>query len=120
MLTCINCLHAFRTENKLKSQESMYQNHDCCFIKMSEKCNKILKYDQDKQSMKIQFSFYIVTETLIRFSIRISIRFKAIALLSLVDNPADEPCKDKCKARMSCIELVNCQRWFIDIQMFRL
>ena len=76
----INCLHAFRTENKLKSQESMCQNHDCCFIKMSEKCNKILKYDQDKQSMKIQFSFYIVTETLIRFSIRISIRFKAIAL----------------------------------------
>ena len=120
MLTCINCLHAFKTENKLKSQESMCKNHDCCFIKMSEKCNKILKYDQDKQSMKIQFSFYIVTETLIRFSIRISIRFKAIALWSLVDNPADEPCKGKCKARMSCIELVNCQRWFIDIQMFRL
>ena len=27
---CLNCLHSFRTENKLKSREKVYKNKDLC------------------------------------------------------------------------------------------
>ena len=31
---CLNCLHSFRTENKLKSHEKVCQNKDFCGIVM--------------------------------------------------------------------------------------
>ena len=33
---CINCLHPFRTENKLKTHENVCKNLDYCYIKMTE------------------------------------------------------------------------------------
>ena len=37
---CLNCLHSFRTENKLKSREKVCKNKDFCGIVMpSEKDN---------------------------------------------------------------------------------
>ena len=29
---CINCLHSFRTKNKLKSHKNVCKNHDYCYI----------------------------------------------------------------------------------------
>ena len=40
---CLNCLHCFRTENKLKSHEKVYKNKDFCGIAMPTEKNKILE-----------------------------------------------------------------------------
>ena len=38
---CLNCLHSFRTENKLKSHEKVCKNKDFCGIVLpTEKDNK--------------------------------------------------------------------------------
>ena len=38
---CLNCLHSFRTENKIKEHENVCENHDYCCIEMSKEDNKI-------------------------------------------------------------------------------
>ena len=40
---CLNCLHSFRTENKLKKHINVCENHDYCHIEMPREDNKILK-----------------------------------------------------------------------------
>ena len=35
---CLNCLHSFSTENKIKEHENVCKNHDYCYIEM---CRKI-------------------------------------------------------------------------------
>ena len=43
---CLNCLHFFRIENKLKSHEKVCKNKDFCgIVTLSEKDN-ILKFNQ--------------------------------------------------------------------------
>ena len=49
---CMNCLHSFRTEGKLKSRQQVCKNHDFCNIKMPVARNKILKFSQNHKSMK--------------------------------------------------------------------
>ena len=61
---CMNCLHMFRTENKLKSHENVCRNHNYCNIKMLEAFNKMLKFNQEHKSMKIPFVIYAATESL--------------------------------------------------------
>ena len=39
---CMNCLHPFRTKNKLKLHENVCKNHDYCYIKLPKKDNNIL------------------------------------------------------------------------------
>ena len=48
---CVNCLHSFRIENKLKSHENICKNHGYCYIKMSEKDKNILKYNHVENSI---------------------------------------------------------------------
>ena len=38
---CVNCLHSFRTENKVKAYENICKNHDNCYIGMPEKGKNI-------------------------------------------------------------------------------
>ena len=38
---CLNCLHLFRTKNKLKEQENVCKNHDYCYIGMSKAENML-------------------------------------------------------------------------------
>ena len=38
---CLNCLHSFRRENKLKTAENVCKNHDYCYIEMPKKVVKI-------------------------------------------------------------------------------
>ena len=44
---CLNCLHSFRTENKLKEHENVCKNHDYCYIDFYV-----------EKSMKIPFIIY--------------------------------------------------------------
>ena len=39
---CLDCLHSFRTENKLKSHEKVCKNKDFCRIVMSLEKNMLL------------------------------------------------------------------------------
>ena len=47
---CLNCLHSFRTENKLKEHENVCKNHDYCYIELP---GKSLKYNHGEKSIKI-------------------------------------------------------------------
>ena len=58
---CINCLHSFKTEGKLKSHE---RNLYYCHVKIPEAHNKKLNYNQDQKSIKIPFIVYADTESL--------------------------------------------------------
>ena len=40
---CLNCFYSYRTENKLKKHEKVYNDHDYCYVEMADEDNKILK-----------------------------------------------------------------------------
>ena len=61
---CLNCLHSFRTENKLKKHEKVCKNHDYCYKEILKEDNKILKYNHREKSMKILFIINDDTECL--------------------------------------------------------
>ena len=60
----LNCLHSFRTENKLKEHENVCNNHDYCYIEMP-KDDSILKYNHGDKSIKILFIIYADMESLL-------------------------------------------------------
>ena len=37
---CLGCLHSFRTDNALKKNERLCNNHDCCHVEIPNKDNK--------------------------------------------------------------------------------
>ena len=39
---CIDCLHLFRTESKLKSHKNVSSSHNYCSVKMIKTRNKVL------------------------------------------------------------------------------
>ena len=45
---CLNCLHSYRTKEKLKKHEKVCDNHDCCYLKIPNEFEKVLKYNQEK------------------------------------------------------------------------
>ena len=49
-----NCLHSFRTENKLKTHMNVRKNHDYCYKQMPKE-EKILKHNHVEKSTKFQF-----------------------------------------------------------------
>ena len=49
---CLNCFQSYATERELKKQKKVSQNHDYCYVEMSEEDNKILKYNHGEKSMK--------------------------------------------------------------------
>ena len=62
---CLNCLHSFRTKNKLKSHGNVCENHDYCHIEMPEENNKILKYNYGEKSIKAPFLIDVDIESLL-------------------------------------------------------
>ena len=62
---CLNCFHSFRTENKLKKQKKVCENHDYCYVEMPKEDNKILKYNHGEKSMKVPFIIYADLESLL-------------------------------------------------------
>ena len=43
---CLNCLHSFRTKNKLESYKRAFENRDFCNVNMSSDYTKILEFNQ--------------------------------------------------------------------------
>ena len=63
---CINCLHSFRTKNKLKNHKNVCENHDYCHMEMPKENNKILKYNHGENSMKAPIVIYANLECLLK------------------------------------------------------
>ena len=63
---CLNCLHSFRTENKLKSHEKICKNKDFCGIAMPSEKNNILEFNQYMKSNKMPYIIYADIKSLIR------------------------------------------------------
>ena len=62
---CINCLHLYRTENKLKKHENICKHHDYYYVEMPNEGNKILKYNHGEKSMKVPLIIYADLESLL-------------------------------------------------------
>ena len=45
-ITCLNCLHSFRTKNKLESHKKVCNNKDFCNVIMPSEDTKILEFNQ--------------------------------------------------------------------------
>ena len=43
---CLNCLHSFRTKNKLESHIKVYENKDFCNVVMPSENTKTLEFNQ--------------------------------------------------------------------------
>ena len=63
---CLNCLHSFRAENKLKSHEKVHKSKDFCGILIPSERNKILEFNQYMKSNKKPYIIYADIESLIR------------------------------------------------------
>ena len=63
---CLNYLHSFRTENKLKSHEKVCKNKDFCGILMPSQKENILQFNQYIKSDKIPYIIYADLESLIK------------------------------------------------------
>ena len=63
---CLNCLHPFRTEKKLKSHEKICKNKDFRGIVMPSEKYNILEFNQYMKSDKIPYIIYADIESLIR------------------------------------------------------
>ena len=62
----LNCLHSFRTENKLKSHEKVCKNKDFCGIVMLPGKDNMLEFNQYIKSDEISCIIYADLESLIK------------------------------------------------------
>ena len=62
---CLNCLHSFRTKNKLESHRKKCENKDFCSVIMPSEDTKILGFNQYKKSDKAPFIIYADLECII-------------------------------------------------------
>ena len=63
---CLNCLHSFKTENKLKSHEKVCKNKDFCGIVMPSEDDKLLEFNQYMKLGKMPYFIYGDTESLFK------------------------------------------------------
>ena len=63
---CLNCLHSFRTENKLQSHETVCKNKTFCGMVMSSEKNNILEFIQYMKSDNIPYIIYADIESLVK------------------------------------------------------
>ena len=61
----LNCLHAYRTENKFKKHYNVCKNHDYFYVKMPKQDNEIMKYNHGEKSMKVPYIIYAELEYLL-------------------------------------------------------
>ena len=62
---CLNCFHAYATENKLEKNKKICENHDYCHVEMPDEDNKIIKYYQGEKSIRSPFIIYADLECLL-------------------------------------------------------
>ena len=63
---CLNCFHSCRTKNRLKKLERVCNDHDYCYVEMSDEDNKILKYNHGKKSIRVPLIIYANLECLLQ------------------------------------------------------
>ena len=63
---CLNCFHAYRTENKLEKHKKICENHDYRHVEMPNEDNKIIKYNQGEKSIRSPFIIYADLECLLK------------------------------------------------------
>ena len=61
---CLNCLHSFKTKNKLESYKMVCENKGFCNIIMPSEDTKILEFSQNQKSDKSPFIIYANVECL--------------------------------------------------------
>ena len=62
----MNCLHSFRTKNKLETHKKVCKNKDIWDVVMPSEGTKILKFNQIRKSDKTPSTFYADLESLIK------------------------------------------------------
>ena len=62
----MNCLHSFKTENKLESHKKVCKNKDFFGIVMSSEKDKILEFNQYMKADKMPYIIYADMEFLIK------------------------------------------------------
>ena len=62
---CLNFFHSYRTKNKLKAHQKIFENHDYCHVEMPTKDNNIIKYNQGEKSITLPFIIYADLECLL-------------------------------------------------------
>ena len=61
-----NCFHSYSTEKKLKKHETVYNDHDYCYVEMPDKDNEIWKYNYEEKLLKGPFMIYADLECLLK------------------------------------------------------
>ena len=59
---CLNHLHSFRTENKLKSYKKVRENKYFCWVVMPSEIDSILEFNQHIKSNKVPHFIYVDME----------------------------------------------------------
>ena len=73
---CVNCLHSFRTKNKLESHKGVCESKDFCDIIMPYEDTKILEFSQYQKSDKAPFIIYADLKCLIEKTDGVNITLK--------------------------------------------
>ena len=63
---CLNCLHSYRTENKLNAHRKICENNKYCNIEMPSPNNNLIKYNQREKSLEFPFIIYTDLECLLK------------------------------------------------------
>ena len=64
--SCLNGLHSFRTESKLKSHKKVHINKDFCGVVMPSEKDNVLEFNQHIKSDKMSYITYSDIASLIR------------------------------------------------------
>ena len=62
---CLDRFQSYRTENKIKKDEKVCNDHDYCYVEMPNEDDKILKYNFGEKSLKAKFLIYADLECLL-------------------------------------------------------
>ena len=63
---CLHCFHSYRTLNKLKRHERVYNNHDYCHVDMPEEGKTTLKYYHRDKLLRVPFIIYADLQCLLK------------------------------------------------------
>ena len=62
---CLNCIHSYSTEKKVKKHKRECNDHDYCYVEMPNEYNKIVQYNHGEKSIKVPAIIYADLESLL-------------------------------------------------------
>ena len=62
---CLNCFHSYRTHDKLKKHEQIFEDNDFCNLKLPNDDNKYMSSTSGKNTLKAPFIIYADVECLL-------------------------------------------------------